>query len=99
MRKILRALRFVLLSLLLGASFVVFLTSITNVFINLGLPILLNPKPERIQITWRVAWMIVPGDVHVSGLRIRSQGATDQWELTARHATGTIDLWALPYQR
>lgn len=63
-----------------------------NVFINLWLPGLINMQPERVKVTWAVAWMVVPGEVEVNGLFIRSQSPFDQVSISVDHATGTIAL-------
>jgi hypothetical protein len=65
-----------------------------NAFINLGLPVLINHQPERLQITYDVAWMFEPGVVGVKGLHIRQQSEEDQWILDVDSATGDIDLAA-----
>jgi len=66
-----------------------------NAFLNLGLSALLNGQPDRLQITWRWAWMWKPGDVTVDGLHIYVQDPLDTWTIDVDHATATIDLGAL----
>ncbi len=66
-----------------------------NLFLNLGLTPLINKRPERMQITFTYAWMVVPGQVNVHGLVIQGTGRTDAWKLTADHVTGLIDVEAL----
>ncbi|MDP2304669.1 MAG: hypothetical protein Q8P18_01410 [Pseudomonadota bacterium] len=66
-----------------------------NMFINLGLPMVLNLQPEQVRITYEVAWMIVPFDVEVRQLRIRSQSPNDQLIIEVDRASATLDLTAL----
>lgn len=66
-----------------------------NTFINLWLPVILNVQPEQVRITYDVAWMIVPFDVEVRQLQIRSQSPYDQLIVEVDRATATIDLAAL----
>lgn len=66
-----------------------------NVFVNTGLHALLNLQPERVQITWSRAYMLVPGRVEVWDLGLRVQDEHAQWKIEADHAEGTIDLPAL----
>lgn len=66
-----------------------------NAFLNLGLSALLNGQPDRLQITWRWAWMWKPGDVSVDGLHIYVQDPLDTWTIDVDHAAATIDLAAL----
>lgn len=66
-----------------------------NLFLNLGLPQLLNRRPERLRIQYTLAWMLIPGDVYVRGLQIRSQGLTDQWQVTADEASGDVAVLEL----
>ncbi|MDP2315259.1 MAG: hypothetical protein Q8P41_20340 [Pseudomonadota bacterium] len=63
-----------------------------NVFVNLWLPVLLNLQPERVRITYDVAWMLIPGQVEVRQLRIRSQSPRDQLVIDADRASATVDL-------
>ncbi|MEQ1502355.1 MAG: hypothetical protein ABMB14_08995 [Myxococcota bacterium] len=72
---------------------------LVNLFVNLGLPRILNERPDRLSIHYSFAWTVVPGTVHVYGLRIRSQGKRDQWLLEADRARGEIDLAGLRERR
>lgn len=69
-----------------------------NLFLNLGLERMINQRPERVQVTWGQAVMVVPGRVHVRDLQIRGQGRADQWLITAAGASGRIQLSALAEQ-
>ncbi len=66
-----------------------------NVFLNTGLRLLVNMQPEWAQLSWSHAYSIVPGHVEVWDLRVRVQDEGSQWQVTADHATGRIDLLAL----
>jgi hypothetical protein len=66
-----------------------------NLFLNLGVPYLVNGKPDKLRLQYTFAWSWWPGEVDVWGLAIRGQGKNDQWFLTVDHAEGTIDLPAL----
>jgi hypothetical protein len=79
-------------ALLVVAMAAVALLALQNVALNLLLPRLLNGQPERMRIDFAGAWMVIPGRVHVRGIRVRDQGPGDQWLITADTATGTIHL-------
>ena len=66
-----------------------------NAFINTGLRVLVNPQPERAQITWTWAWTLWPGSVTATGLKIRVQDPVSQWTLSVDEASGVVDLLAL----
>ncbi len=66
-----------------------------NTFINLWLPVVLNQQPERVRITYDVAWMFVPFEVEVRQLQIRSQSPRDQLIIEVDRATATIDVATL----
>jgi hypothetical protein len=66
-----------------------------NVWLNVGLLPLVNERPERLHLDYTAAWMLWPGHVIVHGVALRTQGASDQWELRARSASADVDLQAL----
>lgn len=66
-----------------------------NTFLNVWLPLVINLQPERVRVTWDMAWSVYPGRVEVTGLRIRSQSPFDQVYIVVDHATGTVDLRSL----
>lgn len=66
-----------------------------NLFLNIGLLPLVNKRPERMELDFTYAWMIVPGHVHVHGLTIQGTGVTDAWRLSADHVTGRVDVQML----
>lgn len=70
-----------------------------NTVLNVWLPVLLNTRPERLRLTYDVAWMLAPGKVHVRGLSIRQQSMRDQWLLVVDRAVVHIDLWSLVDRR
>ncbi len=63
-----------------------------NVFLNLWLPVLVNQQPERMKMTYDLAWMLVPGEVEVRRLEIRQQSPKDQWLLNVDEATAEFAL-------
>jgi hypothetical protein len=63
-----------------------------NVFLSTGLPIVLSRQPDRLKLTYDLAWMLVPGKVEVRNIEIRQQGLRDQWLLTVDRATVVFDL-------
>lgn len=63
--------------------------------LNFAVPLVVNQRPERFRVGYTVAWMIVPGQIEVRGLRVRGQGRNDQWMLGADRVSGTIDMPAL----
>ncbi|MDP2310207.1 MAG: hypothetical protein Q8P18_29595 [Pseudomonadota bacterium] len=63
-----------------------------NVFLNIWLPVVVNRQPERIKLTFDVAWMLVPGEVEVHNLEIRQQSPNDQWLMKIDNATATFAL-------
>ncbi len=63
--------------------------------LNFAVPLAVNQRPERFQLGFTAAWMVVPGQIEVRGLRLRGQGRNDQWEMRAERASGTLDLLAL----
>lgn len=67
-----------------------------QVFLNLVLPGLLNRQPDRLLFSLDSAWMIVPGRLHVNGLRIDGTDEEAAWTVSAEHAVGDIALGALP---
>jgi hypothetical protein len=99
MRRWYRAVRFVLFAVSGGMTAALTALVLVNVCLNTGLEPLINRQPERLRVTWALALMLEPGHVYVWGLNIRSQTLVDQWEITASHVTGDIDLDALWYQR
>ncbi len=66
-----------------------------HTFLNVWLAIALNNRPERFHLSHDLAWMVVPGEVHVRGLKIRQQGKRDQWILEVDRATVRIDVLTL----
>lgn len=65
------------------------------VFLNVSLPILVNQQPERIRMTYDVAWVLPSGQVEVHNLEVRQQSPNDQWLLHVDEAVGAVDLRAL----
>lgn len=68
---------------------------LANLWINHGLLPLINQHPERVRVEFQHARMGWPGQVEVTGLRIRGQGPRAQWMISADEASGTISLLEL----
>jgi hypothetical protein len=66
-----------------------------TLWLNFGLPLLINGQPERVRVRYDAAWMVVPGRLEIRGLEIRNQGLRDQWQLEVARASTEIDLPAL----
>lgn len=64
-------------------------------FVNVSLPILVNRQPERILMTYDVAWLSTSGAIEVHNLEIRQQSPKDQWLLHVDEGVGFVDLRAL----
>src|SRR4051812_28751899 len=56
------------------------------------LRLLLNPHPERVEISWKFAWSPWPLHVHARGLRIAAKGWDNQWQLDIASAEGDVAL-------
>ncbi|HEV8630387.1 MAG TPA: hypothetical protein VGV61_08720 [Thermoanaerobaculia bacterium] len=54
-----------------------------------------SPHPDRFRIDWRSAWSVVPGHVHLRGLRLEKRTTRVAWTLTVDRLSGRIDLPAL----
>ncbi|HXT52485.1 MAG TPA: hypothetical protein VN811_15700, partial [Thermoanaerobaculia bacterium] len=83
-----------------AALAVVALAALWLPLVNLALntpPLLaaLNRRPERFRIEWSSAWCVVPGWVHLRGLRLESRASRTAWSMEADRAVGHIDLRAL----
>ncbi len=70
-----------------------------NLFLNTGLaPLALNRKPEKLDLHWRRAWSVIPGLVHLDGVRLRAQSRPVQWYLEAERARIWIRLTRLGFK-
>ncbi len=69
---------------------------VVNVALNAP-PLLsaINRRPDRFRLAWRAAWCVVPGHVHVHGLRLESRASRTGWSMEVDRAFGRIDLRAL----
>jgi hypothetical protein len=66
-----------------------------NIALNTVVRSIVNPRPDRVRITYDYAWMVRPGVVHVRGFAVRVQSDRDQWQVATRSASGRIGLDAL----
>ncbi|HET9767969.1 MAG TPA: hypothetical protein VFS60_14025, partial [Thermoanaerobaculia bacterium] len=69
---------------------------VVNVALNTP-PLLsaINRRPDRFRLAWSSAWCVVPGRVHVHGLRLESRASRTGWAMEVDRAFGRIDLRAL----
>ncbi len=64
-----------------------------NLLLNSGvLDGVINKRPEKTLVEWSSGWSLVPGRVHVNGLRIRGQSKKIQWQMTMESASVRISL-------
>jgi hypothetical protein len=68
-----------------------------NLVLNTGvLRPVINRKSEKLLVEWRSGWTLIPGVVHVSGVRIRGQSKKVQWQCRVGPGSYRISLLALP---
>lgn len=67
-----------------------------NVALNTGvLRSVIAKRPEKLLVEWRSGWTILPGVVHVEGLRVRGQTRKMQWQCRFEEGTFRVSLPAL----
>ncbi len=66
-----------------------------NLFLNTLGPRTFSRHPERFRIAWSSAWSLVPGYVHIRGLRIAGHTRNVAWTVSMERTAGRIDLGAL----
>ena len=52
-------------------------------------------RPDRLYVTWERAWSWYPFRVHAEGIFANGQARTQQWEVTATSASGSISVLPL----
>jgi hypothetical protein len=52
-------------------------------------------RPEKLLVEWRSGWTILPGVVHVEGLRVRGQTRKMQWQCRFEEGTFRVSLLRL----
>ena len=52
-------------------------------------------RPDRLYVTWERAWSWYPFRVHAEGIFANGQARTQQWEVTATFASGSISVLPL----
>ena len=52
-------------------------------------------RPEKFYVTWEQAWSWYPFRVHAEGIFANGQARTQQWEVTATSASGSISVLPL----
>lgn len=90
-----RALRWLLGLTLLAVASLLGVGALVQVFLHTKLPALLNAQPDRLLFSYDSAWMVVPGRLHVRGLRIEGHDPAADWVVEADEAVGWVALWAL----
>ena len=80
---------------LVGAIAIVYLVG-ANLILNTGiLDPVINKKPEKTLVEWSGGWTIIPGVIHVEGLRVRGQSQTQQWQFRLAEADVRMSILAL----
>lgn len=70
--------------------------ALLNGLLNSGLiPGLLSQQPQVVQVSYRSAWALWPGEVHVTGFTLRNQDPKAQFELFIDQATTAVVVSAL----
>ena len=70
-----------------------------NLFLNTGMaPWALNRKPEKFRMDWQRAWSVIPGRVHLRGVRLRAQSRPVQWYVEAGQARISLRLLRLGFK-
>jgi hypothetical protein len=77
------------------ALFVVYWVG-ANVALNTGVlrPVIAK-RPQKLLVEWRSGWTILPGVVHVEGLRVRGQSRKMQWQCRFEKGTFHVSLFHL----
>ena len=52
-------------------------------------------RPEKFYVSWEQAWSWYPFRVHAEGIFANGQARTQQWEVTATSASGSISVLPL----
>jgi len=67
-----------------------------NLALNTGVlrPVIAK-KPEKLFVEWRSGWTLLPGVVHIEGLRVRGQSRKMQWQCRLEGGTFRVSLPAL----
>ena len=78
-RKPRRLLRWLLIALIsLAGIYLIAANLVLNTNLLLGL---INKRPEKSLIEWTSGRTLLPGRIHIEGLRIRGQSKGQQWEI------------------
>lgn len=82
-------------AVLLVAIALVYLVG-ANLALNTGIlrPVIAK-KPEKLFVEWRSGWTLLPGVVHIEGLRVRGQSRKMQWQCRLEGGTFRVSLPAL----
>lgn len=62
-------------------------------------PWAINRRPQRLRVTWDRAWSLLPGQVHVRGLKVEGHAGAVDWWVSAERGSGWIDLPGLFWKR
>lgn len=74
---------------------------LVNALLNIGLTqdVVNAVRPEKFRVSWDSAWSIVPFRAHARGIQASGQSRTQQWQLNADAASGSIRLLPLVLKR
>ncbi len=56
-------------------------------------------RPGKFQVAWESAWSLVPFRVHATGISANGQSRSQQWQLHASSASGSINPLPLVFKR
>lgn len=80
---------------LAGCLVIIYLVA-GNLLLNWGiLPQMLSRNTDLSSIEWSSGWTILPGHLHVSGLKIRGQTPQQQWSISISRSTVRLAPWGL----
>jgi hypothetical protein len=86
------------LALLAGAYLL--LLAAVNLFLSTPIgPWAVNRRPQKLRVTWERAWCLIPGRIHVRGLRVEGHARSVDWWVAAERGSGRIDLPGLFLRR
>jgi hypothetical protein len=74
---------------------------IVNLLLQVGLTqdLVNRIRPDKFQVSWESAWSWYPFRVHAEGIAVNGQSRSQQWEMHASSASGSIALLPLVLKR
>lgn len=74
--------------------------ALANLFLSTPLgPWAINRRPEKLQVTWRSAWSLLPGRISVRDLEVRGNARRVSWGIAVERGRGDLALLALLRRR